>query len=91
MTNISSSNKDKDFTIPREIRDYYEYEFICVINKRRRFVMILRNHVQYFKLSLDEFKKQILKLILDELNETRNLSEVEKQDLIEFGSKPEDF
>ena len=52
MTNNSSSNNDIDFPIPKEIRDYYEYEFVCVINKKKQFVEIIRESYSFFKLSL---------------------------------------
>lgn len=91
MTKDSSSNKDKDFPIPKEIRDYYEYEFVCVINKKKRFVEIVHSHILFFKLSLAEFKKKILKRILDELEEATNFSSDQKKHLIEFKSKLEDF
>jgi hypothetical protein len=91
MTNNNSSNDDKDFPIPKEIRDYYEYEFVWVINKKKRFVEIVRSHILFFKLSLAEFKEKVLRRILDEFNETRNLSKDEKKYLIEFKSKMEGF
>lgn len=91
MTSNSSSNKDIDFTSPKEIRDYYEYEFVCVLNKLKPFVRIKQSHIQFLKLTIAEFKKMILKPILDELEEARSLSQDEKKYLIEFRSKIEDF
>jgi len=91
MTNSSSSNNDKDFPIPKQIRDYYEYEFVWVVNKKKRFVEIVRSHVLFFKLSLAEFKEKVLRRILDEFDETRNLSKDEKKYLIEYQSKMESF
>ena len=91
MTNNSSSNSDIGFTIPQEIRDYYEYEFVWVINKKKRFVEIVRSHILFFKLSLPEFKEKVLRRILDEFDEARILSKDEKKDLIEFKSKLEGF
>ncbi len=90
MTKGSSSNSDIGFPIPKEIRNYYEYEFVCVINKKKRFVEIVLSHILFFKLSLAEFKKKILKRILDELEEARYFSSDEKKSLIEFRSKVED-
>ena len=89
MTNNSSSNSDIGFTIPQEIRDYYEYEFVWVINKKKRFVEIVKSHILFFKLSLPEFKEKVLRRILDEFDEASNLSKDEKKDLIEFKSKLE--
>ena len=91
MTNNSSSNSDIGFTIPQEIRDYYEYEFVWVINKKKRFVEIVKSHILFFKLSLPEFKEKVLRRILDEFDEARILSKDEKKDLIEFKSKLEGF
>lgn len=91
MTNSSSSNKDKEFPIPQEIRDYYKIESVCVIGKLKRFIKIKKNHIQFLNLTLTEFKKKILKPMLDELEEAKNLSEDEKKDIIEFRSKMEDF
>ncbi len=91
MTNSSSSNSDIGFTIPNGIRDYYEYEFVCVLNKLKPFVKIKHSHIQFLMITLAEFKKKILKPILDELEEAKSLSQDEKKYLIEFRSKIEDF
>lgn len=91
MTNNIASTKDKDFTIPKEIRDYYESEFVCAIEKPKQFVKIKRSHLQSLEVSFAEFKKMILKPILDELEEANILSQDEKKCLIEFRSKMEFF
>jgi hypothetical protein len=91
MTNSNSSNSDIGFTIPKEIRDYYEIEFVCVIDEQKQFVVILRSHIQFFNVGLAEFKINILKPILDELEEAKRLSSAEKKWLIEFKCKLEGF
>lgn len=91
MTNNSSSNKDKDFPIPKEIRDYYEYEFLCVLKKLKPFIRIKQSHIEFLKITLAQFKKEILRPVLDGLEEAGNLSSEEKKYLIEFKSKLEGF
>jgi hypothetical protein len=91
MTSSSSSNSDIGFTVPKEIRDYYEIEFVCVIDEQKQFVIILRSHIQFFNLDLAEFKRNILKPILDELQEAKSLSSAEKKWFIECNCKAEGF
>jgi hypothetical protein len=91
MTNNNSPNKDKAFPIPEEMKDYYKYEFLCVLNKLKPFINIKQSHIQFLKITLVEFKKKILKPILDELEDAKNLSHDEKKYLIEFRANLEGF